>query len=316
MNQNKALFRSTLDLIGNTPMQQLQTYNESHIYAKLEMCNPTHSIKDRIAHYMIEQAEKKGLLNEHSTIVEASSGNTGASVAMVGQMKGYPVVLTAPDKASREKVALMQAYGADVRICPSSAAIGEYDNYITTAERLAHNIEGSYFVNQYNDEGNILAHYYYTGPEIWQQMNGAIDYLVACGGSGGTISGISRYLKEQNPDIQTIMADPLGSVYYGYFHRGYMDPNDIQDYLIEGAGKDSICDCMDFSVIDNAVQYTDQQAIDALKQLVQQDGVLAGGSSGGNLYVAHQIASQLDKPANIVVIFPDCGLKYLSTLFV
>ncbi len=278
------------------------------------MFNPTYSIKDRIVSYLIDEAEKQGLLIPGMTLIEATSGNTGAALAMIGAQKKYPVILTTPAKTSPEKIILMKAYGADVRISPASTTKNDSNHYVTAAKTLHQSLPHSFLLDQYNNPANIAAHYRFTGPEIWEQMHGKIDYLIACGSSGGTITGVGRFLKERNPHIKIIMPDPIGSVYYDYFKTGKIHDNHIKPYKLEGAGKDSICQCMDFSIIDDIIQITDENAYHAMTQLVTQEGIFAGGSSGAAFYAACTLANILKKPANIVIIFPDSGLKYLSSL--
>ena len=249
------------------------------------------------------------------TIIEATSGNTGAALAMIASMKVYSVILTTPGKTSPEKIAVMRSYGADVRVCPAAAKEGDPENYITLAKAIHQQTPNSFMLNQYNNPANIAAHYASTGPEIWEQMEGKVDYLIACGSSGGTITGVGRYLKERNPALKVIMPDPIGSIYYSYFKTKKMNPDHIKPYKTEGVGKDFICDCMDFSILDDVIQFTDEDAFSSVKKLALEEGILAGGSSGAALFAANQLASQLTEPAHIVVIFPDSGLKYVSTIF-
>ncbi len=309
--------QAILQLIGNTPLVKLNYFSNpntgSSLFAKLEMFNPTLSIKDRIVLHIIEDAEKKGLLKSGSTIVEASSGNTGASVAMIGSVKGYAVIITTPAKTSQEKVDLMRAYGAEVRICPSVGhAHPEY--YIIQAQKLTASIPGAFTLNQYNNLENIRAHYLSTAAEIWTQMQGKIDYVVACASTGGTISGIGKFLKEKNPAIQVVMADPEGSGCYDYFYTGRIDPTHIKSYVVEGAGKDDICGCFNFSVVDEVIKFSDHQAFAMARKLTAIEGIISGGSSGGALFVAEKIAAR-EQAKQIVVILPDSGVKYLSKIF-
>jgi cystathionine beta-synthase len=305
---------SFLNLIGNTPLVELKkiAQGSARYFAKLEMLNPTYSIKDRLVLHIVNDAEQKGLLMPGMTLIEASSGNTGTSLAMLGALKQYPVIITTPAKTSAEKIAFMRAYGADVRISPVSAKKDDPAHYVTVAHALHQANPRSFLLNQYNNPANIEAHYTTTGPEIWDQTQGKIDYLIACSSSGGTLTGIGRYLKQKNPAIKIIMPDPVGSVYYDYFKTGKINPAHIKPYQLEGVGKDYICGCMDFSIIDDVIQLTDEDAFDAVKKLALCEGIFAGGSSGAALHVAHVIANQVKTPVNIVIIFPDSGLKYLS----
>ena len=309
--------QSILELIGNTPLLKLNHFSDpntgSNIFAKLEMFNPTLSIKDRIVLHMIEEAEKKGVLKPHATIVEASSGNTGTSLAMIGSIKGYRVIITTPAKTSDEKIALMRAYGADVRICPN-VRHHHPEYYITQANAIVATIPGALMLNQYNNLENTRAHYLSTAQEIWAQTDGKIDYLVACASTGGTISGVGQFLKEKNPALKIIMPDPEGSGYFDYFYSGKIEPANIKPYQVEGAGKDYVCDCMDFSMVDEVIQFSDQCAFDSAKELALKEGIMAGGTSGGALSIAQKIAAR-EKDKKIVVILPDSGIKYLSKIW-
>ncbi|EKD55366.1 MAG: hypothetical protein ACD_60C00013G0008 [uncultured bacterium] len=302
-----------LNCVGNTPLIELKSFStrQVRLFAKLEMFNPTYSIKDRIVLHILTQAKQKKLLHPGATIIEATSGNTGAALAMMSALMGHKVILTTPEKTSRAKVNAMQAYGADVRISPASAKKGEPEHYISVAKELHSSTPDSFMLNQYENPANIEAHYLTTGPEILNQMKEKIDYLVACGSSGGTITGVGRFLKEYLPEIKVVMPDPVGSVYYSYFKTGKIDKNVIQPYAVQGVGKDFICGCMDFSVLDDIVQFKDQDAFDSVKKLALQEGIFAGGSSGAALYAADLLIKKIKRSANIVVIFPDSGLKYL-----
>ena len=302
-------------LIGNTPLFELKNLSLPkgiRAFAKLEMFNPTGSIKDRIVLHMINQAEKAGLISAGSTLIEATSGNTGASLAAIGRLKGYRVIITTPAKTSDEKIAIMRAYGAEVYVCKAD----EETDYMVAAKNFLNETPNSYMLNQYYNLENREAHYLTTGKEIWDQMNGlSVDYFVTCASSGGTISGVSRYLKEKANDVKVVLADPKGSVYHDYFHEKKIIAANQHSYQVEGAGKDLICDCMDFSLIDNVVQFDDDQAFNASKKLAKMEGLLVGGSSGGALHAVEAIAKTIDSPANIVTILPDSGMKYLSKMF-
>jgi cystathionine beta-synthase len=301
-------------LIGNTPLLELNSPSNSNgvrLFAKLEMYNPTRSIKDRIALHMINEAEKKGLLRPGMTIIEPTSGNTGASLALVGVSRGYSVTITTPQKTSSEKIELMRMYGAEVHVCQGKTS-SDPDHYFNQAKTLLKEIKSSVMLDQYNNPANIEAHFQGTGPEIWTQLNGKIDYLVACASSGGTVSGVAKYLKSKNPSIQVIVPDPIGSIYFDYFKTKSVNLDVVKPYLTQGAGKDTLCGCMDFSVIDEMVQFTDENMFWGVSTLLQKDRLFVGETSGAAFYAANQLAKSLKKPANIVVIFPDGGEKYLS----
>lgn len=309
---------TVLEVIGNTPLiciQRLNPNNNVQILAKLEFMNPSGSIKDRIVRHIIEDAEAKGLLRPGGTIVENTSGNTGAAVAMVAAIKGYRAILTMPDKVSKEKQNMLRALGAEIIVCPTKAAHGDAAHYVQRALDLARSTPNSFRINQYDNAKNAEAHYLTTGPEIWAQAGGNVDYFVASGSTGGTVSGAGRYLKEKNPHLKIIMPDPVGSIYYKFFRVGEIDPKEIGVYNVEGVGEDHLAKCMDFSVIDEMIQFTDKDAFRTARLLATREGIFAGGSSGANLWAALELAKTMTKPATIVTVFPDTGLKYLSKMF-
>ncbi|HUW27479.1 MAG TPA: cysteine synthase family protein [Sulfuriferula sp.] len=309
---------TVLETIGNTPLiriQRLNPNNNVQILAKLEFMNPSGSIKDRIVSHIIEDAEAKGLLRPGGTIVENTSGNTGAAVAMVAAIKGYRAILTMPDKVSKEKQNMLRALGAEIIVCPTKAAPGAPTHYVQKALDLARSTPNSFRINQYDNAKNAEAHYLTTGPEIWAQASGNVDYFLASGSTGGTVSGAGRYLKEKNPHLKIIMPDPVGSIYYKFFRMGAIDPTEIGVYNVEGVGEDHLAKCMDFSVVDEMVQFTDKDAFYTARLLATREGIFAGGSSGANLWAALELAKTLTKPATIVTVFPDTGLKYLSKMF-
>jgi cystathionine beta-synthase/cysteine synthase A len=307
-----------LETIGDTPLVRLmQLFAETagEVYAKLEFFNPTASIKDRIVHHIVQDAERTGALKPGGTIVENTSGNTGAAIAMVAAIKGYRAILTMPDKVSAEKQATLKAFGAELVVCPTDAPPESEDHYVKKARAIAAATPDSFMVNQYDNPKNAEAHYRTTGPEIWRQMQGRIDYFVASGSTGGTVTGVGRYLKEQDPSIKVIMPDPVGSIYYTYFKTGRIDTSEIGTYEVEGIGEDHIAKCMDFSVVDDMLRFTDDDAFTTVRNLARTEGVLAGGSSGANLFGCMKVAEALKKPARIVTVLPDSGLKYLSKIF-
>ena len=307
---------SILEAIGNTPLVRLQNLakpNWAKVYAKAEFMNPGGSVKDRMALYMIEQAEKKGWLRPGGTIVENTSGNTGVGVAIAAALKGYKAIFTMPDKMSAEKVNLLKAFGAKVIVTPTNVPADSPLSYYETAKRIAKETPNSFYLNQYHNPLNIEAHYKTTGPEIWRQTKGRIDYLVAGMGTGGTISGVGKFLKEKNPKIKVIGVDPVGSVYYSYFKTGRISHPEV--YKVEGIGEDMLCGAMDFSVIDDAVQVTDKECFLMARQVATKEGMFVGGSSGGVAVVALDMAKKVGKNKIIVTIFPDSGTRYLSKFY-
>ncbi|MCR4705808.1 MAG: cysteine synthase family protein [Lachnospiraceae bacterium] len=296
------VFKSIQEMIGNTPIMELthfETKKDVHIYAKLELMNPAGSVKDRVGMYMVKDAEERGLLKKGGTIVEATAGNTGIGIAVAALNRGYRVIFAVPEKFSEEKQKVMRALGAE--IIHTSREEG-----MLGAERIAQEIidktPGAIMLKQFHNPANPLAHYETTGPEIYKQMDGKVDYLVAGAGSGGTFSGTLRYLKEQDANIQGVLADPYGSIIGGGEHA---------DYEIEGIGNDFIADTMDVSLIDKVFKVTDDEAFGASRDLASKEGILAGSSSGAALAAATKLAETIDH-GNIVVIFPDRGDRYLS----
>lgn len=311
-------YPTILDTIGSTPLVRLQRINPNPlvtILLKLEFMNPSGSVKDRMARHIIEDAEEQGLLKPGGTIVENTSGNTGAAVAMMAAIKGYRAVLTMPDKVSQEKQNALKALGAEIVVCPTSAAPDSPEHYVNKARQLASEIPNSFRLDQYDNKKNPEAHYLTTGPEIWEQTNGNIDYFVASGSTGGTISGIGRYLKEKNPNIKVILPDPIGSIYYEYVKTGVIPPEGHCTYFVEGIGEDHIAHAMDFTVVDDSIQFNDHDAFTTARRLAQEEGILAGGSTGANVWGALQIAQNLTEPATIVTIACDAGIKYLSKIY-
>ncbi len=299
---------SILDLVGHTPMVRLQKVARGvkpAILAKLEQLNPGGSVKDRIALTMIEDAERSGLLRPGGTIIEPTSGNTGHGLAMVAAIKGYNMVFVMPDKMSAEKISLLRAYGADVVVCPTNVERESPQSYYSVAERLSHEIPGAFQPNQYFNQRNPEAHYRTTGPEIWEQTEGRVDVFVAGMGTGGTISGVARYLKEKKPSVQIVGADPEGSIYSGPVHP----------YKVEGVGEDFMPGTMDIKLVDQVVQVNDKQSFVAARRLAREEGILVGGSSGMALHAALEVARDRGPDDVIVVLFPDTGRNYLSKFF-
>jgi len=305
-----------LQAIGNTPLVRLNRVAaevSSTLWAKVELMNPSGSVKDRLAHYIIEDAEAKGLLKPGGTIVENSSGNTGAALAMVAAVKGYRCIITMPDKMSDEKRRFMEGLGAEVVITPTDVPADSPESYYSTARRLASEIPGAFYPDQYNNPVNIEAHYRHTGPELWEQAGGEIDAVVAGIGTGGTLSGVGRYLKEQNPDIQVVAVDPYGSVFYDHWKSGSAATPHV--YAVEGIGEDYLVEAVDFSLIDEMIQVDDRVSFEMTRRLAQQEGILAGGSSGSVVWGALRYAEKLTEPKNIVVFLADSGSRYLSKVY-
>ena len=299
---------SILDLVGNTPLVRLHKVARGvrpAILAKLEQLNPGGSVKDRIGLTMIEEAERTGQLKPGGTIIEPTSGNTGHGLAMVAAIKGYNMIFVMPDKMSAEKISLLRAYGADVVVCPTNVERESPQSYYAVAERLSHEIPGAFQPNQYFNERNPEAHYRTTGPEIWEQTEGRVDVFVAGMGTGGTISGVARYLKERKPSIQIVGADPEGSIYSGPVHP----------YKVEGVGEDFMPGTMDIKLVDQVVQVNDKQSFVAARRLAREEGILVGGSSGMALHAALEVARDRGPDDVIVVLFPDTGRNYLSKFF-
>ncbi|MBI2446143.1 pyridoxal-phosphate dependent enzyme [Candidatus Micrarchaeota archaeon] len=301
---------SILESVGDTPLVRLGKLSAGFaatVLAKVEYLNPGGSVKDRMAIKMIRDAESNGLLKPGGSIVEPTSGNTGAGLAMAAAVLGYHAVFVVPDKVSKEKIDLLKAYGADVVITPTNVDRFDSRSYYKVAERIAEQT-GAYRPNQYFNPANPQAHYESTGPEIWRQTRGKITHFVAGMGTGGTISGIARYLKEQNPRVQVIGADPEGSI--------YAKPNGpLHQYKVEGIGEDFYPGTMDLSLVDRIVTTTDLQAFTAARRLAREEGILVGGSSGSATFAALEVARGLDDSAVVVALLPDGGRGYLSKMY-
>ncbi|MDD7887607.1 PLP-dependent cysteine synthase family protein [Flavivirga sp. 57AJ16] len=320
MKHKNQVFDNVLDLIGQTPLIKLNKIAskfKGNFYAKVESFNPGQSSKDRIALYIIEQAERKGILSPGDTIIETTSGNTGFSIAMVSIIKGYDCVLAVSSKSSADKIDMLKTMGAKVYVCPAHVSADDPRSYYQVAKRLHEEIKGSVYINQYFNELNIDAHYKSTGPEIWNQTEGQITHLVACSGTGGTISGTARYLKEQNPNIKVIGVDAFGSVIKKYHETREFDEKEIYPYRIEGLGKNLIPTATDFDVIDEFVKVTDEESAHTARLIAKSEGLFVGYTSGAAIQAILQLG-ELDtfkKGDNVVVIFPDHGSRYMSKVY-
>ncbi len=306
---------SLLDLIGKTPMVEVTKIDTGpcRLFLKLEAQNPGGSIKDRIALSMIAAAEAEGFLKPGGTIVEATAGNTGLALTLVGQAKGYKVLLVIPDKMSKEKIQHLRAMGADVRLTRSDVPHGHPEYYTDMAERLAQQIPGGFYVNQFANDANSLAHFQTTGPEIYEQMGGDIDAFVAGIGSGGTITGIARYLKSVGSNAKIILADPVGSTLAGIVNEGVPGPEG--SYTVEGIGQNFVPDTADMSLIDKAYSIPDAEAIATVRELLLKEGVLAGSSSGTLIASALRWCREQTEPKRVVTFVCDTGAKYLSKVY-
>jgi len=312
----KKIYPSIIETIGQTPMVELKKVTrgiQARILAKVEYFNPGGSVKDRIARTIIEAAEKEGHLKKGGTIVEATSGNTGAGLALIAAVKGYRAIFTMPDKMSQEKIRLLKAYGAEVIVCPTAVPPDSPESYYEVAKKLARDIPNAILANQYFNPANPEAHYRSTGPEIWEQTEGKIDCFVAGVGTGGTISGTARYLKEQNPAIQVVGADPKGSILCEYFYTKKM--GEARPYKVEGVGEDIIPGTLDFSVIDEMVTVGDKESFLTARRLAREEGLFVGGSCGLAAAVALRVAKKLPKDKTVVVLLPDTGERYLSKFY-
>ncbi len=320
MKEELNVYDNVLALIGNTPMIKLNkitsNYNGS-FYAKFEGFNPGHSSKDRIALYIIEEAERKGILKPGDTIVETTSGNTGFSLAMVSIIKGYKCILAVSSKSSADKIDMLKTMGATVYVCPAHVPADDHRSYYEVAKRLHKETEGSIYINQYFNELNIEAHYQSTGPEIWKQTQGKITHLVACSGTGGTISGIARFLKEQNEDVKIVGIDAYGSVLKKYHETREFDENEIYPYRIEGLGKNLIPTATDFDYIDKFVKVTDEGSAHTARELATSEGLFAGYTSGAAVEGLKQLAEdgEFTEDSVVVIVFPDHGSRYMSKIY-
>ena len=309
-----------LSLVGNTPLIELKKIVAGftgNFYAKWEAYNPGHSNKDRIALHIIEEAERQGLIRENTTIIETTSGNTGFSLAMVSMIKGYDCILAVSSKSSEDKINMLRSMGAKVYVCPANVKADDPRSYYQVAKRIHEETKDSIYINQYFNDLNAQAHYNTTGPEIWKQTNGEITHLVACSGTGGTISGCAKYLKEQNPNIRIIGVDAYGSVLKKYHETQELDPKEIYPYRIEGLGKNLIPTATNFDVIDKFVKVSDEESAHAARETTKKEGMFVGYTCGAAVQAIKQLAAEgeFDEKSNIVAIFPDHGSRYMSKIY-
>jgi len=307
-----------LETIGNTPLIKLNKITdeiEATVLAKVEYFNPGNSVKDRMALKMVEDAENDGRLKPHGTIVEGTSGNTGMGLALVAIVKGYKLICVTTDKQSKEKIDVLKAVGAEVIICPADVEPDDPKSYYSTAKRIGDETENSWYVNQYNNLSNREAHYLSTGPEIWKQTEGKITHFVVGVGTGGTISGVAKYLKEKNNKIKVWGIDTYGSVFKKYHETGVFDKNEIYPYITEGIGEDIIPENVDFDLIDKFEKVTDEDAAIYTRKLAKEEGVFAGNSCGAAIKGLLQLKEHFSKNDVVVVLLHDSGSRYIGKIY-
>ena len=320
MSKNNGINNSILELVGETPLIKLQKITKAlkgSFFAKVEAFNPGLSSKDRIALHILNDAEKKGILKKGATIVETTSGNTGYSLAMISLVKGYKCILAVSDKSSQDKIDLLKTMGAEVHICPANVPADDPRSYYEVAKIIHRKTKNSVYINQYFNELNIEAHYRTTGPEIWNQTAGKITHLIVASGTGGTISGTGKYLKEQNPNIKVLGVDAFGSVLKKFHETGEFDINEIKPYKIEGLGKTLIPTATDFDMIDIYEKVTDKDAAFAAREIIQKEGMFLGYTSGAVMQATKQYNAlgMFDKNSFVVLIFPDHGSRYMNKIY-
>lgn len=306
-----------LTTIGKTPLVRINKLSKEykpHIFAKVESFNPGGSVKDRIGLEIIEEAEREGRLKPGGTIVEATSGNTGLGLAIIAAIKGYKTVFTVPDKMSQEKIRLLKAYGAEVIVTPTTVPHDSPESYTEVAKRIVRETPNSILANQYFNPKNIEAHYKTTGPEIWDQTAGQVDYFVCGVGTGGTITGAGKYLKEMNPNVKVVGIDPKGSILREYFYTKKYSPI-LKTYKVEGIGQDWVPGTLDFEYIDEMIEVTDKESFLMARRLTREEGILVGGSAGTAMAGTLKLAERLSEKDVVVVILPDTGERYLSKIY-
>lgn len=311
-----AIHDNVLSAIGNTPLVRLNKVvhpGSATVLCKLEYMNPGGSIKDRMAKFILDKAEREGRVKAGGTVVENTSGNTGVGVALVGAVRGYRCIFTMPDKMSKEKQDTLKAFGAKVVVTPTNVPADSPESYYSTAKRLHAESPGSFYLNQYHNRDNVEAHYRSTGPEIWSQTEGKVDAFVAGIGTGGTMSGAGKFLKERKPGLKNVGVDPVGSIYHAMFHTG--KPSEPHVYKVEGIGEDMVCGAMDLAVMDDVRQVDDKQCFAMARRLAREEGILAGGSSGAAVHVAVEVAKEMGPGKTVVVVLPDGGRAYISKFF-
>lgn len=311
-------YNNILETIGNTPLVKLNKVTKdipATVLAKIETTNPGNSIKDRMALKMIEDAEKSGKLKPGGTIIEGTSGNTGMGLAIAAVIKGYKCIFTSTDKQSKEKFDALRAFGAEVIVCPTNVEPEDPRSYYSVSSRLEREVPNSWKPNQYDNLSNSEAHYEQTGPEIWEQTEGKITHLVVGVGTGGTISGTARYLKEKNPNIQVLGIDTYGSVFKKYKETGIMDKNEIYPYITEGIGEDFLPENVDFSLIDHFEKVTDKDAALMTREIARKEGIFAGNSTGSAVAGTIQMKDRFKEGDVVVIIFPDHGTRYLGKMY-
>jgi cystathionine beta-synthase len=320
MTRHQGITNSILDLVGQTPLIKLNKITKNlpgAYYAKFEAFNPGHSAKDRIALHIVKDAEKKGILKKGATIVETTSGNTGFSLAMISIVRGYKCILAVSDKSSTDKIDLLKSMGAEVHVCPANVPPEDPRSYYEVAKAIHKKTKNSVYINQYFNELNIEAHYRTTGPELWEQSSGKITHLVAASGTGGTISGVGKYLKEQNSNIKVMGVDAFGSVLKKYHETGELDLKEVSPYKIEGLGKNLIPTATDFDVIDIYEKVTDKEAALEARNIVKKEGMFPGYTSGAVMQATKQYASKgmFTEDSFVVLIFSDHGSRYMNKIY-